>query len=58
MDSNVKYIHSHFNGNYTAIAAMISALRREKYIHKDKEFKTRSKDNLELQEADIESKSK
>ena len=42
----------------SAIAAILSALRGEKYIHKDKELKTRSKDDLKLQEADTESKSK
>ena len=42
----------------SAIAAILSALRGEKYIHKDKELKTRSKDDLKLQEADTESKFK
>lgn len=42
----------------SAIAAILSALRGEKYINKDKELKTRSKDDLKLQEADTESKFK
>ena len=42
----------------SAIAAILSALRGEKYIHKDKELKTRSKDDLKLQKADTESKYK
>ena len=42
----------------SAIAAILSALRGEKYIHKDKELKTRSKDDLKLQKADTESKFK
>jgi MFS family permease len=42
----------------SAIAAILSALRGEKYINKDKELKTRSKDDLKLQKADTESKYK
>ena len=42
----------------SAIAAVLSALRGGKYIHKDKELKTVSKDDLKLEDMNTESKSK